>query len=154
MNTAYTCPMCGHKHREDRKTINRWMALALQSLEQAGPGIIHAASYLQQHCPDGARGHDYALLRHWGLLAPTTRPASAEKGQKGSRGLSGFYVVTPMGKLFAQGKANVHGTIVRPVGSARYSVDNMSPRVNINDALRTRLKANSDEQVIDGTGDC
>lgn len=151
MPRTVTCPHCGHVYREDRKSINQWMAKAIRALAHLPQGtIIHAATFLRTTCPDGARGHDYALLRHWGLLAPLPRPADAPREHKGSRGLSGYYRVTDLGREFAYGRVKVPSTIVREPGATSYVVDPECDDISIYDALRANLLT-VDNQIADGT---
>jgi hypothetical protein len=143
------CPLCKHRVRNDTKGLNRWMAAALRIVYDASfkQQVVHLGDLLKG--TDGSRGHDAALLRHWKLIEPVARPEDASPKLKGSRGLSGFYKLTPLGAEFVQGTAKVPKNIVRLFGIDEYLMD--GPFISYADACESVLTTTADGIVPNGS---
>jgi len=138
-NGEFQCACCGTIFRRDAKNLNRHMARGLQeakaSMLRKGRDEFHTT---ELHF--GRRGHDISLLRHWGLLEPLEkRPAWAQPWHRGSRGLTSFYRITPLGEQFLLGNVKVPSRIVREPGDVNYFQDH-SRLVSITQALQTNAQ--------------
>ena len=147
------CPTCSRKARhEDPKTLNRWMAVALDGFYEFNSGYpnapFHAGTLLKG--TDGSRGHDSALLRHWGLIAEVPRPVDAPKKMKGSRGLTGWYVLTQRGVDFREGKISVPREVCQMFDG---NILIRGEPISYDQALRVKLKVGANNITLDGTED-
>lgn len=143
------CPLCKHRVRNDTKSINRWMAFALRYVydeAKKGRDIVHLGDLLKG--TPGSRGHDAALLRHWGLIIPVERPEDADTKLKGSRGLSGFYRLTKLGFDFVEGRERVPKNVVKLFGLDEILTD--GPLISFEDALDSSLETNHEGVVTSG----
>lgn len=150
-DSSTSCHCCGHRVRNDAKSLNRYMGLALLALarhSRAGE-IVHLATFLQRHSPEATRDHCAALLRYWGFIVEHSRPDGS--AQKGSRGHTGYVSLSAQGRLFATGMLVAHNTIRRKFGTNTYVVDPSSRIISIHDALVSRMKTAHHSMVADGT---
>lgn len=117
MAKHFKCAECGRILRDDKKGITRWMAMALHAFyvqDKNYPNVPAHASTLTRNT-EANRDHGVALLRHWRLLQPVEKPKNASKGQSGSRGLSGFYIITQQGRNFVEGLIQIPKNVVKPI---------------------------------------
>lgn len=145
------CPCCSQRCRNDQKGMTQWQALALKSIYdffKDNPSSIgvHAADLVKD--TDGARDHGVALLRHWGLIMPVGRPPDADPNLKGSRGLSGYYVITEEGRGFVEGWWAVPKNIVKPFGMDGWRMS--GPQVTFEQVLGAVLATDESGMILDG----
>jgi hypothetical protein len=154
-DTKTCCFLCHGRARTDQKSLNRYQAEAMKLFYAHTRGdstvVFHAASIIAG--TNASRSNDLSLLRHWGLLHPTIRPENAPPSQKGSRGMSGFYQLTQLGIRFAKNEVEVPKTIVHEWGSANdaWSFQPGCKKINLAQALVSRLKTDEASIVVDGT---
>lgn len=140
------CECCKNVEQTKFKSINRWMAKALQIVGEEDKRNygqpIHASTLLQG--TEGLRDHCFSLWRHWGAIAEVDRPEDAPKSQKGSRGKSGFYVLTERGRAILNGAA-FNKTAIRPPGHADWIL--VENQITLADALKCSLIADGNNIV-------
>lgn len=146
-----SCPLCNHRVRNDTKGLNRWMAAALLQMyeyfnDHPNADSVHLGDLVKG--TDGGRGHDAALLRHWGLIIPVERPVDADKKLKGSRGLSGFYRITLLGRNFIEGKAVVPKNVIRIFGTDELIEG--GPQITFEDAQKATLTTSAKGIIPNG----
>jgi len=129
------------------------MAAALKSIydyTQASPNkpAVHLGRLVKGN--DGSRGHNGSLLRHWGLILPVERPDYALSSEKGSRGLSGFYTITTLGKGFVEGSVQVYNRIERIFGEENADYDVCGYPITFAEASKATL-VTVDNIVVNGT---
>lgn len=150
--TAVHCPCCRQLVRNDRKGITRWMAYALADVcdyftKHPEESAVHLGSFLKGL--RGSRDHCAALLRHWGLIDPVEAPAGSSRLLKGSRGLSGWYRVTPHGWNFLRGHIKVRKDIVKQYDGT-FEIDYESDLVSFDEVTTLELATNESNQVVSG----
>jgi hypothetical protein len=144
------CPCCNHRVRDDKKSLNKWMVTALAELcryfdENPTAKSVHAASLLEG--TPGAKNHDVATLRWWGLIREEEGPEDSTAC--GSRGLSGWWSVTPLGRSFRDGEMKVTKNVIRKFGEPGYTP--VGRLISFEEALRARLRVGFNNIVLDGT---
>ena len=127
----------------DKKSINRHMAsvlLDMYTIDLAQPGKpVHINTELDN------RAHDGSLLRYFGLILPVERPEG--RTEKGSKGLSGFYVITEKGKQFVRGEITVPRSVVKRFGEPA-SVE--GEETSFDYAYTSSLKTDKRDIVLNG----
>lgn len=144
----------------DTKGPDRSMLAAFDAfcrfLQESRKTIAHTTEFLtnkQSNC--------FALWRYaaWtalgGLIIPVERPSDAPRTQKGSRGLSSFYMLSSMG-IFVRDNPNAKvlaGNIRRTrhpdlTWSGWYA---HGEKVSLAQAQKARLKTNVSSMIVDGS---
>ena len=109
------CPCCGQFAKYYKRKLNSAAAIGLIKLHKLDGGYHHVSEL------DVSRsGGSFALLRHWGLIAPKPNDDSGKR-------CSGYWKITPSGTLFALNIISVPSHIViynnRPIWHAGDMID-------------------------------
>jgi hypothetical protein len=93
------CPLCDQRMQRYKRSVNRKMVEALFKLYKKN--LLEDGRWVpvQEIYTKGSSG-DYAKLRHWGLI-------EAGDKRRAYRNSVGYWRITDLGKLFAEGKVTI-----------------------------------------------
>jgi len=95
------CPACGQYVKEYKRPLNSGMARILIEMYRLGDSEYH---HVKDHLRKNSikNGHDWTLLRFWGLIDPMIK----EEEDKGATKL-GLWRITDQGKAFVRGEIRI-----------------------------------------------